>query len=188
MRIQITSMESIQITQILSYWIHWSFTYFSIVLLRKSCPVSIVNLPILRKSWSSLSAPCTAPIATGPWQTWRYVCLRWWSSQAGRHGWVLCYVAVNAERSIWVTQLPTRETQNDTKIKLGQLCRVETLFFLFFFECWVVVGGRDDSKVLLQITPPTSSERSIGSTSCGSDSSFHSFHEKVGFHLICCPR
>jgi hypothetical protein len=25
------------------------------------------------ESWSSLSAPCTAPIATGPWQTWRCV-------------------------------------------------------------------------------------------------------------------
>jgi hypothetical protein len=42
------------------------------------------------------------------------------------------------------------------------------------------------AKVLLQITPPTSSKRSVGSTSRGSDWSFHSFHGEVGFHLICC--
>jgi hypothetical protein len=43
------------------------------------------------------------------------------------------------------------------------------------------------AKALLQITPPTSYEPSFGSTSCGSDWSFHSLHGWVCFHLICCP-
>jgi hypothetical protein len=42
------------------------------------------------------------------------------------------------------------------------------------------------AKVLLQITPPTSSKRFVGSTSCDSDWSLHSFHGEIGFHLICC--
>jgi hypothetical protein len=42
------------------------------------------------------------------------------------------------------------------------------------------------AKVLLQISPPTSFECPVGSTSCGSDWSFHSLHAEVGFHLICC--
>jgi hypothetical protein len=42
------------------------------------------------------------------------------------------------------------------------------------------------AKVLLQITPPTSSKLSVGSISCGSDWSLHNFHGEVGFHLICC--
>jgi hypothetical protein len=43
-------------------------------------------------------------------------------------------------------------------------------------------GGRRD----LQITPATSHEFSVGSTSCDLDWSFHSLHGEVGFHLICC--
>jgi hypothetical protein len=42
------------------------------------------------------------------------------------------------------------------------------------------------AKMILQITPPTSSERPVGSTSCDSDWSFYSLHGEVGFHLICC--
>jgi Na+-transporting methylmalonyl-CoA/oxaloacetate decarboxylase gamma subunit len=40
---------------------------------------------------------------------------------------------------------------------------------------------------ILQITPPTSHEFSLGSKSCGLDWSFHSLHEEVGFHYICSP-
>jgi hypothetical protein len=38
------------------------------------------------------------------------------------------------------------------------------------------------AKVILQTTPSTSHEISVGSTSCDSDWSFHSLHEEVGFH------
>jgi hypothetical protein len=43
------------------------------------------------------------------------------------------------------------------------------------------------AKVILQITPPTPSERPVGSTSYDLDWSFHSLHGEIGFHLICCP-
>jgi hypothetical protein len=35
---------------------------------------------------------------------------------------------------------------------------------------------------ILQITPPTSHEFSLGSGLCGLDWSFHSLHREVGFH------
>jgi hypothetical protein len=54
----------------------------------------------------------------------------------------------------------------------GVICKIHRRWEVWF------------AKVILQITPPTSSERPVGSTSCDSDWNFHSLHGEVGFHLI----
>jgi hypothetical protein len=73
------------------------------------------------------------------------------------------------ETSIWVTRSWSRESSWEVE---GVICKIHGRW-----ETWF-------AKVILQITPPTSSGRPVGSTSCDLDWSFHSLHEEVVFHLI----